>query len=139
MKAMGEIIRRYPVRSTRGERPRRLRMRFDSGSPWTFVKLSAVAGFRALLPLPHAETFGALGNGQFAATHLAQLQIQILGIWCRKSAYVVAGDTLEPEYEILAGHDFMQRYHVRLDLAAESVRVTRSRLKSAQRVIKPTL
>jgi hypothetical protein len=109
---VGDIIKRHAVRSAPGERPRALRFYYDTGCPVTFVKRSAVRSMRNVSKLAVPESFGGLGNGSFRATHLVPLEVRLLGTWCRHVAYVVDDEILEPDYEVLAGHDFMQRYNI---------------------------
>ena len=112
LNVVGDIIKSHSVRSAPRERPRSLRFYYDTGSPVTFVKRSSARTLRNVTKLPVAEPFGGLGNGAFMATHLVLLEVRLLGYWCRHVAFVVDDDVLDRNYEVLAGHDFMQRYNI---------------------------
>jgi hypothetical protein len=131
---VGEILKTYPVRSAAGERPRSLRFLFDTGSLHTFVKLSAVRGMRNATRLAVPELFGGLGNGNFRATHLVDLKIRLLGVWCHQPAYVVPDAVLEKTYDVLAGAFFMQGYNIRLDPRRHDVILDPIAIQLSQRV-----
>lgn len=109
---MGDIILPYATRSARGEKPRTLRYYFDTGSSVTFIKRSATRGMKNVSRLAVPEEFGGMGNGAFRSAHLVPLEVKLLGYWCRHVAYAVEDDVLEPHYDVLAGHDFMQRFNI---------------------------
>lgn len=131
---MGEIIQTYWVRTTAGEKPRRLRFLFDSGSVRTFAKLSAVSGMREVLPLRAPKPFGGLGNGRFLATHLVDLEVRLYGQWCHQEAFVVPDDVFEERYDVLAGDNFMQSYNVKLDLRRRRAIPSRVSVDLSQRI-----
>lgn len=109
---MGDVIREFPVRSGAKERSRPLKLYFDTGSPFTFIKRSVAHGFVNFSPLASPVRFDGLGDGRFLARAMAHIEVKMLGYWCRHVAYVVEDDTLGVRYDILIGHDFMQRFDV---------------------------
>jgi hypothetical protein len=129
---MGDVICAFPVRSGRGEKPRRLRLYFDSGSPYTFIKRSACRGFANVFRLARHEDFGGLGNGRFSARAFIHLEIQLLGIWCRHAAYVVDDAVLTEDEDLLVGHDFTQKFNVDIASRRRRVILHRSSLRRAQ-------
>ncbi len=131
---MGDVIRAFPVRTFDGEKPRRLRLYFDTGSPYTFIKQSACRGFRAVYALPKPKSFGGLGDGKFFAPQGAFLEVRLLGIWCSHAAYVVPDEVLEERYDLLVGHDFMQKFDVNIASQKRDVILDRGALKMAQTV-----
>lgn len=131
---MGDIIRAFDVRVQRKKHVRRLRLYFDSGSPRTFVKLSAAHRLGQVMELPTPRTFAGLGNGQFQATHAVDVEFRFLGLWCPFLAYVVPDDVLEGSYDILVGHDLMQLYDIRLEPRRRRVGLDRDALRLALHV-----
>jgi len=131
---MGDIIKKLPCRSTPGERPQSLRVYFDTGSPRTFVKEGVALKMMAVSKLPKPEVFSGLGNGTFHATHIFHLQVKLLDIWVPHLCYVVADNILDPRYEILLGHDFMQIYDIAVKPKKRQVIVNREALKMALKV-----
>jgi hypothetical protein len=109
---VGDVIMRHSVRSAPGESSRTLRFYYDTGSPETFIKRSATKNMRNVSPLAVPEPFGGLGDGAFEATHLVLLEVNLMRFWCRHVAYVVNDTVLESFYDVLAGHDFMQRFNI---------------------------
>jgi hypothetical protein len=131
---MGDVIKAYSVRSTAGEKAREARLYFDTGSSWTFVKSGTAEGLKGVFRLPAPVPFRGLGNGVFHATHAAQLEVRMAGIWVPHLCYVVPDNVLEPSYDVLLGHDFMQRYDVHLESKRRRVLVDKERLRMALRV-----
>ncbi len=129
---MGDILKTYRVRSAKGERPRKLRLYFDSGSPFTFVKRSACRGLANVLGLRIPQRFGGLGNGSFMATHVVNLEVELLGIWCRHLSFVVPDSVLTEDEDGLVGHDFMQQFDIHLALKRRDVVLNKAALKRAQ-------
>ena len=129
---MGDVIRPFPVRSVEGEKLRLLRLYFDSGSPYTFIKRSAAAGYRNLFSLVKPKSFGGLGNGRFTAGGLLHIEVRMLGIWCSHTAYVIDDDHLESDVDMLVGHDFMQKFDVNIASRKKEVVLNRFSLKRAQ-------
>lgn len=128
---MGDIIKTYQVRSSEGEKARRARLYFDTGSPWTFVKESLVSGMREVARLTVPRPFRGLGSGSFCATHTVQLEVLMKGMWVPHLCYVVPDGVLDEDYEVLLGHDFMQRYDIHLETRRRKVLVEKSRLRMA--------
>lgn len=131
---MGDVIKTFPVRSCEGEKPRRLRLYFDTGSPYTFIKESACRGFVNILRLAKPVRFGGLGNGKFQASEFLHFEVRLLGIWCRHAAYVVPDEVLDERYDLLVGHDFMQKFDVNIASKKRDVILDRGALKMAQTV-----
>ena len=118
---MDDVIKTFPVRSHRRDKPRKLRLYFDSGSPYTLIKRSACRGFKAILRLPGPIDFGGLGNGRSKAAEMIHLEVRMLGIWTRHSAYVVDDAVLEQDEDLLVGHDFMQKFDFVYDCKAKDI------------------
>lgn len=131
---MGDVIRTFPVRTYEGEKPRRLKLYFDTGSPKTFIKKSACRGLKDIFTLSKPMAFGGLGNGRFLAAQVANLEVRMLGIWCRHAAYVVPDEVLEKRYDLLVGHDFMQNFDVAIAPKKRDLVLDRGALKMAQTV-----
>lgn len=131
---MGDIIQRFRVRS----RPRgaavSVRLYFDTGSPYTFVKHSVAARLGNVARLKTPEPFGGLGNGRFEAAGVIPLRICFLGVWCPHLAYVVPDRVLEPDYDVLVGHDLMQRLNIRPLPREHRVLLDRASLRLSLRV-----
>ena len=131
---MGDVIKVFPVRTSRREKPASLRLYFDSGSPYTFIRWSAARSFRGLAPLPERTRFAGLGEGVFYASHGLFFETRLLDLWCRHMAYVVADDTLASSYDMLVGHDFMQKFNVGLAPKQRDVVLDPASLRMAQTV-----
>lgn len=131
---MGDIIKKFEVRSTTKEKARRLRLYFDSGSPRTFIKLSPASRMHSIAELAEPRSFQGLGNGRFQATHVADIEVKLLGIWVPHLCYVVPDELLDPDYDILLGHDFMQIYDIRLQPRQKNILVRKEALKMALKV-----
>lgn len=109
---MGNVIKVFMVKSSPKEKPQRLRLNFDTGSPITFVKESAASKFANVFDLAEPESFGGLGFGKFKATRYMLIHVKLLEYWCRHSAFVVDDLVLDSGYDILIGHDFMQVFDI---------------------------
>ncbi len=133
---MGDVIRPFPVRSGAGERPRRLRLYFDSGSPYTFIRESAAVGLHNQLSLLRPKSFGGLGNGRFVARRMVHIEIRMLGYWCSHLAYTIDDNLLESDVDMLVGHDFMQKFDVNIASRKKDVVLNRFSLRRAQIVRK---
>lgn len=107
---------------------------FDSGSPYTFIKRTSALKVGGLIELVEPEVFGGLGGGDFQSEEGVLLHVKVLDFWCRQWAYVVEDDLLESEYDVLAGHDFMQLYGIRLLPQEGDIEIDEARLRLAQRV-----
>jgi len=128
---MGDIIKNFQARSATGEKPRLLKFYFDTGSPRTFVKKSAALDMKDVAKLSAPVIFSGLGNGRFEATHIVSLRLKLLGIWVPHLCYVVPDEVLDPEYDVLLGHDFMQIYDIRVRPRQKDVAIRRNALKMA--------
>lgn len=133
---MGDVIRSFPVRSSKEDKPRLLKFYFDTGSPYTFVKRSACKGFVNLSKLGAAVTFHGMGNGRFLVREMLNMEVRLLGIWCRHIAYVVEDSVLEQGYDILVGHDFIQRFDITIRARGKrkALLLNRGALLMAQRI-----
>ncbi len=133
---MGDIIKAFPVRSASSEKPRFLKFYFDTGSPRTFIKQSAASGMKGLAKLPDAMVFHGLGNGKFKAGSMLSIEIRLLGIWVPHLCYVLSDEILDPDYDILLGHDFMQIYDIQIQPKQREVLIRKNSLKLALKVRK---
>jgi len=107
---------------------------FDSGSPYTFIKRTSALRLGGLMELVEPELFGGLGGGDFQSKEVILLHVKVLEFWCRQWAYAVDDDILERDYDVLAGHDFMQLYGVKLVPHTGDIEIDEVRLRLAQRV-----
>ncbi|MBI3097539.1 MAG: hypothetical protein HYY93_04735 [Planctomycetes bacterium] len=126
---MGDIIQVFQVRRGPPGPARWLRMYFDSGSRFTFVKESATRRLGGGIPLSRGRPFGGLGNGRFEAKAVLDAEICFAGIWCPCLAYVVPDEVLEPEYDVLVGHELMQALNIRLRPRERRVELDRASLR----------
>ncbi|MEW5946631.1 MAG: hypothetical protein AB1742_10580 [bacterium] len=129
---MGDVIKKLPIRSGEDEKPRPMNCYFDTGSPYTFVKKSAAGKLKVIAPLSTPRTFKGLGNGRFKVTHIVYLELKLLGFWCSHYGYVIDDSVIDQD--VLAGHDFMQKFNVGLDLRKKKLVLDRASLKRAQTV-----
>jgi hypothetical protein len=132
--AMGDVIKKFKVRSSPKEKAQLLNLYFDTGSPRTFIRQSVALRMRDVTELSLPLVFHGLGNGEFAATHVASLQLQLLNMWVPYLCYVVPDDVLDPSYDILVGHDFMQIYDIHVKPRQRDVVMTKERLRMALKV-----
>lgn len=130
---MGDIIKRFPSRFVKGVKPRNLRFYFDTGSPRTFIKESIAVNMKDVVKLTHPDVFKGLGDGSFKATSIARLEIRLLNIWVPHLCYVVPDEILDPEYDVLLGHDFMQIYNIQVKPGQKEIIVRKEALKMALR------
>jgi hypothetical protein len=107
---------------------------FDNGSPYTFVKRSSALRVGKLFELVEPTTFGGLGGGDFKSKEIIYLYVKLLEFWCRQVAHVVEDNILEEDYDVLAGHDFMQLYGIKLLPREGDIEIDKVRLRLAQRV-----
>jgi hypothetical protein len=129
-----DAIRKYRVRSSPKEKPKLLNLYFDTGSPRTFIKQSIALKMKDVAELTLPKIFHGLGNGEFAATHITSLEIQLLNMWVPHLCYVVPDDVLDPSYDILLGHDFMQIYDIHVKPKQREVVMTKEGLRMALKV-----
>lgn len=128
---MGDIIKSHKVRA---ESEALLNIYFDNGSPFTFIKLDVAERIGKPSRLSRHASFSGLGDGSFSSTHGLHLEVQLLDIWCKQFAYVVTASILPPGEYILLGHDFMQRYDIKLGTKKREVILNRDALLRAQKV-----
>lgn len=133
---MGNVIKKLNVRSYETEKDKSLFLYFDSGSPYTFIKKSIALQFKEVLKLKVPKKFDGLGNGSFEGTHIMHLEIKLLEFWCSHYAYVVSDEILEEDEDLLVGHDFMQKFDIKLDLKKKDIILNKASLKRAQVVRK---
>jgi len=107
---------------------------FDSGSPYTFIKRTSALKVGRLSELVEPALFGGLGDGSFQSKESIHLYIKLLEFWCRHWTYIVKDDILEKHYNILVGHDFMQRYGIKLFPQQGDIEIDEARLELAQRI-----
>jgi len=107
---------------------------FDNGSPYTFIKRSSTLRVGKLFELVEPAPFGGLGEGEFESKEIIHLYVKLLEFWCRQVAYVVEDNILEEDYHILAGHDFMQLYGIKLLPHEGDIEIDKVRLRLAQRI-----
>ena len=129
---MGDVIKVLPIRSYKGERKKMLRLYFDSGSPYTFIKENKAKMFKDIIKLTVPGIFTGLGNGTFSATHIMHLEVNLLGFWCRHYCYVVNDKILDED--LLVGHDFMQKFDIMINLKKKDIILNEASLKRAQKV-----
>lgn len=133
---MSDIIKSFKCCSIIGKRVEKLKFYFDTGSPRTFVKKSVALKMKSAAELPQPRIFRGLGDGYFKATHMCHLLINLLGIWVPHLCYVVSDKVLDPNYDVLLGHDFMQIYDIQVKPRQNKVIIKKESLKMALRVRK---
>ncbi|MBI5214560.1 MAG: retroviral-like aspartic protease [Ignavibacteriae bacterium] len=131
---MGDIIIKYQIRSHPEEKPKNVRCYFDTGSSRTFVKHSIASHLVGTRELSHPRAFFGFGNGSFIATDMIEVEFKLLNLWVPHLCYVVPDETLDPDYDVLVGHDFMQIYDVHLLLKDRKVLIQKNALKMALRI-----
>jgi hypothetical protein len=107
---------------------------FDSGSPHTFIHKSAGLKLGSLIPLPEEEVFSGLGDGSFKSSQILLMHIKLLDFWCRQIAYMVDEGVLEQTYDVLAGHDFMQAYGIKLHPEKGDIEIDKRRVSLSQKI-----
>ena len=70
----------------------------------------------------------------FQSKEIIHLYVKVLRFWCRQVAYVVEDEVLERNYDMLVGHDFMQRYGIKLLPDRGDIEIDEVRLELAQRI-----
>ncbi len=128
---MGDIIKNFEVRSINSKK---LNLYFDAGSSLTFIKHTVAKELGGLLALPRKIKLKGLGEGEFEVTHLMNLEIKLLDVWCMHPVYVVEDWVLDKDYDILVGHDFMQRFEIKLDPLHREIIIDKNALLRAQRI-----
>jgi hypothetical protein len=130
-----DILKRFKVSCyPRGKEAIEMVLCFDSGSFYTFIKRSSALRVGKLVELVEPAPFGGLGGGSFHSKESIHLYIKLLEFWCRHWAYVVEDDVLEKNYDILAGHGFMQGYGIKLHPQNGDIKIDEDRLSMAQRI-----
>jgi hypothetical protein len=132
-----DILKDLPISAyPSGKKSVKLTFYFDSSSPYTFIHKNAGERVGNLILLPEPEVFSRLGNVSFQSSEILLMHIKLLNFWCRQIAYVVDQDVLEPTYDILAGHDFMQLYGITLYPEKGDVEIDPRRVSLSQKVRK---
>ncbi len=131
---MGDIIKNFQARSAAREKTRSLRFYFDTGSPRTFMKRSVALKMKEVAKLSEPNVFFGLGDGSFKATHMVSLKIKLLDMWVPHLCYVVDDEVLDPGYDVLLGHDFMQIYDIEVKPKQKEVVIRKEALKMALKV-----
>lgn len=130
-----DILKRFSVSYyPSGKEAVKLILCFDSGSPRTFIKRSSALKVGELFELAEPERFGGLGGGDFQSKEIILLYVKLLEFWCSQLCYVVGDDVLEKHYDILAGHNFMQLYGIKLLPDIGDIEIDETRLSLAQRI-----
>lgn len=136
---MGELIKTFRVRLSKRRKPMRMKLFFDTGSPWTFITESAarrlVKREPYLYELPEPKSFGGLGNGRFTSHQMVNVEVHLDFIWGMYAMYVVPDAAMEPGWDVLIGHDFIQKYGVTCLLPQRRVKLDRSTLRHAYIVV----
>jgi len=107
---------------------------FDNGSPFTFIKRAFALKVGKPFKLVEPASFGGLGGGRFQSGEIIHLYVKLFEFWCRQVAYVVEDSILEEDYDVLAGHDFMQLYGIKLLPHEGDIEIDKTRLRLAQRI-----
>ncbi len=89
---------------------------------------------KEVLKLSVPDVFRSLGDGRFKASSMARIEVQMLGLWVPHLCYVVPDEVLDPDYEILLGHDFMQIYDIRINPKRRDIIVRKNALMMALKV-----
>jgi len=130
-----DILKRFEVSYyPSGKEAVELVLCFDNGSPYTFIKRSVALKVGRLFELVEPAPFSGLGGGEFQSKEIIYLYVKLLEFWCRQVAHVVEDTILEEGYDILAGHDFMQLYGIKLLPHEGDIEIDKVRLRLAQRV-----
>jgi len=130
-----DILKRFEVSYyPSGKKAVGLVLCFDSGSFHTFIKRSSALRVGRLFELVEPASFGGLGEGVFQSKEIIHLYVKLLEFWCRQVAYVVEDEVLEPGYDVLAGHGFMQGYGIKLLPDKGDIEIDETRLRLAQRI-----
>jgi hypothetical protein len=107
---------------------------FDNGSPFTFIKRSSALKVGRAFELVEPAPFSGLGGGEFQSKEIIRFYVKLFEFWCRQVAYVVEDKILEEDYDILAGHDFMQIYGIKLLPQEGDIEIDKVRLRLARRI-----
>jgi hypothetical protein len=130
-----DILKRFEVSHyPSGKEAVELILCFDNGSPYTFIKRPSALRTGRLFELVEPASFGGLGGGNFQSKEIIHLYVKLLEFWCTQVASVVEDNVLERDYDILAGHDFMQRYGIRLLPHEGDIEIDEVRLRLVQMV-----
>ena len=117
-----------------GKSSKKMRLYFDSGSPYTFIKKSSAEAIGGIFKLPSEERFVGLGGGGFISAEAQHLHIKVLNVWCAHFVYVIDDAIFKDEYDMLVGHDFMQKYGIKVVPHTGDIEIDEVRLKLSQTV-----
>lgn len=132
---MSEIVKPFRVRLGTRHRAVKLTFCFDSGSPTTFITQSAAEKIGPLMELGEPKAFGGLGNGRFFSHFASHVEIRILKYWCNWIPYVVPDVTFQDRFDMLIGHDFMQKFGVELIPRRKALRYDKTSLAMSQFIL----
>ena len=132
---MGDVIKKLKVRGLNEDE---LNLYFDTGSPFTFIRKSVAKRLGGMLSLPKPCEFGGLGDGKFMSKEIMVVEVKLLDIWCVQEVFVVEDKEI-PRGDMLVGHDFMQRYGIKLDLKKCEIILDREALISGKIIKKEAL
>lgn len=127
---MGDITLRAKCKTVEDGKVDELALYFNTGSSLTFIREDRAKGLGSVLTLPKPALFSALGNGKFLADAIVELHVELEGIWCRHLCYVAKEKDMDTE--VLVGHDFMQKFNIKLDVKEMKVIIDRESLLRAQ-------
>lgn len=131
---MGEVIQKLKVKSSLKGKPLDFSLMFDSGSKETFVRFDVAKKLGNYVKLKEEYFFYGLGDGRFSCKLILPILVKIEGVWCVHTAWVADKSVMDDE--ILIGHDFMQKYDIKLDLKRRKMIADREYLKKTQRIRK---
>jgi hypothetical protein len=129
---MGDIILKTKVKTSQQAQEQEGILYFDTGSPETFIREDKVKKLGNIMQLPQPVEFTALGDGEFYCKAVVQLYVKLEDIWCKHLCYVASKKDIDTE--ILIGHDFMQKFDIKLNLKKRQVDINHESLLMAQRI-----
>ena len=100
------------------------------------MKRSLPSQMKGIAELSAPEVFHRLGDGSFVADSIVRIQIRLLDVWVPHLCFIVPDEILDPTYDILLGHDFMQIHDIRVKPKQHKVLIKKEALKMALRVRK---
>ena len=130
-----DIIKEFEVSAyPSGKDSKKVNIYFDSGAQYTFIKEETALKLGPTMKLPELVEFSGLGGGNFISDSIMFLNILLEEYWCKWLVYVVNSALFGPDYDILAGHDFMQEYGIELIPEKGIIKIDKTRLRLAQQV-----
>lgn len=128
---MGDIVKKFKIKSVK---KCIASCYFDSGSLYSFIRETLARKLGGLMRLPKPRVFSGLGDGKFKANFMIEIEIQIKGVWCPCSLYVIKDSLIEDD--ILLGHGFFQAFNIRLDPRKRDIIVTKDELLYSKKIRK---